>query len=148
MLARWALLRDGKSPDHFPRQGHTLHPVSLSRMGGRPDTRLPALQGQRTIAQEFMADHETALSPFRDAGFRHQFVAVRGRGDKSRSRLHDWNADDAMGFKQLLQRKPRSAKQPRSAVIEPAKIVGVKDDLGRITISELDPDSNTIHEHN
>src|SRR5580658_3859719 len=116
-------------------------------MSGRPHVRFRAFHGQFAISQEFVADYKTALFPFRDARFRHQFVAIPGRGDKTHPRLDERNADDTMGFEQLRQSKSRGAKQRRCALIEPAEIVGIEDNFGGITVSELDPDSNAIHKH-
>ncbi len=116
-------------------------------MGGRPHVRLPPLQSQRAIAQKSVADHKTALSPFRHARLRHQFVAISRRSDKPCSRFHQRNADDAMRFEQFAQRQSRGTKQRGCALIEPAKIVGVEDDFSRIAVSELNSDSNTVYEH-
>lgn len=94
-----------------------------------------------------MVDYKTAFSPFCDAGFRHQFVAMRARSHKPRPQLHHRNTEDIVEFEQLSHRKSRRAEQRNRTLIEPAKIVRVEDDIGRITISEFDLDSNTIHEH-
>src|SRR5580658_110503 len=122
--------------------------MRLRWMSGRPHVRLPTFHGQLTVPEESVTDHKTAAFPFRDRGFCHQFVAIRGRNDKSRPRFHQRNADDAIRLEQFPQRKTSGTKQRRRAVIEPAKIVSVENDSCRITISELDPDSNAIHEHN
>jgi hypothetical protein len=54
----------------------------------------------------------------------------------------------AMGLEQLAKRKSRRAKQRRRALIEPAKIVGVENNVGGIAISKLDPYADTVYEHN
>src|SRR5271170_561806 len=113
----------------------------------RPYPRLPTLQRQRALAQELVADREAALSPFSDRGFRHQFVTVGRWNHKPSPRLHQRDADDTMCLEQLLYGKPRRAKQRSRTLIEPAKIVGIEDNLRRIAISPLDHDSNTIHKH-
>src|SRR5580700_9180777 len=53
-----------------------------------------------------------------------------------------------MGFEQLAQRKARRPKQRRCALIEPAEIVRIENNVRGIAISELDPYANTVDEHN
>src|SRR5271165_3953513 len=121
--------------------------MRLRGMSSRPNVSLPPLESQLALAQESVMNHKTALFPFDDAGFRHQLVAEPGGSDKARPRLHQGNPDDPVGLEELTQRKSGRAKQRRGALIEPTEIVGVEDDFGGITISELDPDSNAIHKH-
>src|SRR5271156_4527384 len=121
--------------------------MSFRRMDAGPDTCLPAFHGQFLVAQKSVADYEAALFPLSHVGFCYQFITVRRRDDKPRVRLHHRNADYTMGQEKFLQRKACRAEQGGRAVIEPAKIVGVENDLGRITVSELDPDSHTIRKH-
>jgi len=116
-------------------------------MGACPHARLPSLHGQFLISQKSVAEHEAAFSPLRYARFRHQFVAVSGRDDIPGARFHHRNADHAPRLKQLLQGKPNRAKQRGGAVIEPAKVVRIKNYLRRITITELDSNSNAICKH-
>ena len=117
------------------------------RMRGGPDVRLTSFDGEFALAQKFVADHEAGLFPFRDAGFRDEFVSVFGRDEKTRVRFDQRNADYAMRFEKFVERKSGCSEESRCALIEPAEVVREENNVGGITIAELNSDSNTVYEH-
>ena len=80
-------------------------------MRGGPDVRLTSFDGEFTLAQKFVADHEAGFFPFRNAGFRDEFVSVFGRDQESRVGFDQRNADYAMRFEKFVEWKSSGSKQ-------------------------------------
>lgn len=116
-------------------------------MGGRPHMRFRTVSRQLSIAQEFVTDHETALSPLRHAGLRDQFVAIGGWNDISSLRRHQRDADNPVSLEQFPQRQACRTKKSGRALVKPPEIIRKENNLSGITIPEFDPDANAIDKH-
>lgn len=94
-----------------------------------------------------MLEAKGARPHFADGCFNGEQVAVARRTMKAAAGIDD-GQDDLMLSDQHFERQPQGAQVFQAGMVEPAKIVGIKDDTGGVGVSPLNPvlDAVCVHE--